>query len=139
MDIEKSLEKSRLRIPRRYYVMWGGTEPVRKEIYFIKTDDGIVAGYIYLDIQGEILEIPIAVKKEFTGKGYAKQAILQGMELARGLGFKKAVGKIREDNIASMKLYIDKCGWVKTDEYVDFYSEELKRNVKMFTVYKDLV
>lgn len=113
-------------------------EQVRKEIYFIKVDEGEIAGYIYLDIQGEVLDIPISVKKSFTGKGIAKQAILQGMRIAKELGFKRAVGKIREDNIASMKLYIDKCGWVKTDEYVDFYSEELKKNIKMFTVYKDL-
>lgn len=125
----------------RFYTKCINTDestPVRKEIYLVKTDDGEVAGYIYLDINEDVLDIPIAIKKEYTGKGYAKQAILEGMRLAKEKGFKRAVGKIREDNIASQKLYCEKCGWNMTDEYVEFYSKESDKNIKMYTVYKDL-
>ena len=110
---------------------------VRKEIYFIKDIEYRVVGYLYLDIQGDTIDIPIAVKKKYTGKGYGKAAVLLGLDMAKSMGFKKTIGKIREDNIASMKLYTG-CGYTVMDEFVEIYSEILHKNIKMYTVYKDL-
>ena len=118
-------------------ISFNGTEKIRKDIYFIKNDSHSVVGYIYLDINNDILDIPVAIKKEYTGKGFASKAIIEGMNIAKRLEFKKAIGKIREDNLASMRLYT-RCGWKKTEDYVNFYSEELHKNIKMYTIYVDL-
>lgn len=43
-----------------------------KDIYFIKSDEGEAAGYLYLDYAGNRVDIPIALCERFTKKGFAR-------------------------------------------------------------------
>lgn len=54
-----------------------------KEIYLIKTDEGETAGYLYMDYLENSVDIPIALCERFTKKGLAKQAISEGLRMAR--------------------------------------------------------
>lgn len=125
----------------RFYTKCINTDesaPVRKEIYLIKDEDRCVIGYIYLDISEDYLEIPIAIRKDFVGKGYGSRAILEGMKIAKEKGFARAYNRIREDNSASMKMFCEKCGWNMTDDYTEFYAKVPDKIIKMYKVYKDL-
>lgn len=111
-----------------------------KLIYVVVDDENNKVGYIYIDPDLEnkyICDIPIGIDSEYAGRGYGKQAILLALEKAKKLGYKRMVGHIREDNIASLKLY-EKCGVTISDEYIIKYLESTQSEVKMWTVYIDL-
>lgn len=102
-----------------------------KEIYLIKTDEGEAAGYLYLDYSGNSVDIPIAVRERFTKKGIAKQAISEGLRLAKAQGCSRSEVEIREDNTASIRLYTS-CGYRRGKKTREIYSSALDRTIGMY-------
>lgn len=110
----------------------------RKDIYLIKTDEKKIIGYLYLDNREDVPEISIAISKEYNGKGYGRQAVNEGVRISKERGYKRIVARVREDNISSFKMFCEKCGFVKSGDYDVFHSEEQNKDIKMYTLYKDL-
>lgn len=112
-----------------------GEKDTRK-IYIVENEEGEKVGHLYIIPNGNEFDLPCAILKDFSGRGYAKQAIKLGLAEGKRLGFKRMVGKIREDNIASLKAYTA-CGIKVLDQYEEVYIPKLEKNVKMnFVVYE---
>lgn len=110
-----------------------------KLIYLIINDEEAI-GYIYIDPSLDdrlTCDVPIGINSNYCGKGFGKKSILLGLDKAREIGYKKLVGKIREDNISSMKLY-SKCGVTISKDYIMQYIESEKKEIKMWKVFMDL-
>lgn len=107
-----------------------------RKIYIIE-DAAEKVGHLYIIPDGEVFDLASAICSRYQGKGYAKKAIALGLEEGKKLGYKKMVGSIREDNIASMKAY-SACGVKITDEYRMVYIPQLNKEVKMYIVEKEL-
>ena len=103
-----------------------------RKIYIIENEKNEKVGHLYILPKGDEYDLPCAILSNFCGRGYAKQAIKLGLEEGRRLGFKKMVGSIREDNIASMKAYTA-CGIKILDKYKDVFIPKLGKKVKMYT------
>ena len=107
-----------------------------RKIYIIENEDHEKVGHLYITPNGEEHGLPCAILQRFCGRGYAKEAIRLGFAEAKRLGFKRFVGAIREDNIASMKAYTA-CGARVTDKYRETFIPKLNKNVKMYIVVYD--
>ena len=60
--------------------------------------------------------------KEIRGKGYAVDTVMAIMRYAfEELGFNRLDGSIIEYNIASIKMYIGKCGWKEEGRQRNWY------------------
>lgn len=110
--------------------------PECRKIYIVENEENVRVGHLYIIPNGEEYDLPVAIKKGHAGKGYAKIAIKLGLEEGRRLGFKRMIGSIREDNVASMKAY-RACGVEVLDEYKEVYIPKLGYRVKMFLVRYD--
>ena len=102
-----------------------------KDIYFIKSDEGEAAGYLYLDYAGNRVDIPIALCERFTKKGFARQAILKGLQIAKRKGVCQSEVEIREYNTDSIRLYTS-CGYQKGEQTREMYSSALGRTVNLY-------
>lgn len=102
-----------------------------KEVYLIKTDAGEIAGYLYLEDCDGRVNIPIAVRERFTKRGLAKQAIYEGLRIARAKGYTQSEIEIRQDNTASMKLYTA-CGYRRGEKTRALYCAALGRTVDLY-------
>lgn len=78
--------------------------------------------------------MPISLCENKRGNGFAKDAIMLGLESAKKLGFTRLVDHVREDNIASIVTYRS-CGAQMTKEYVNKYIPALGKEVKMYKFY----
>ncbi|MCR4617587.1 MAG: GNAT family N-acetyltransferase [Lachnospiraceae bacterium] len=107
-----------------------------RKIYIIENENGEKVGHLYIIPNGEEYDLACAILSDYCGKGYARNAIKLGLEEGRKYGFKKMVGSIREDNIASMKAYTS-CGIQVLDEYKNVFVPKLEREVKMYKVIYD--
>lgn len=112
-----------------------GNKETRK-IYIVENEKKEKVGHLYIIPNGDEYDLPCAILSRFSGKGYAKQAIKLGLEEGKRLGFKRMVGSIREDNIASMKAYTA-CGVKIIDKYKEVFIPKLGKNVKMYIVVYD--
>lgn len=143
------------------YWTGNGETPLRENIYkffesciekqeafdqrkiLIVCDGNLKVGHLYIIPDGKNFDLPVAISEDYQGKGYSKQAILRGLEYAKGLGFSRMVGHIREDNMASYNAY-KKCGMYLTGEciYKDVSAMEndkvIVKSVKMNEVAIDL-
>lgn len=108
-------------------------EPDARKIYIIENDEGEKVGHQYIIPNGEEYDLATAICERFAGRGYGKTAIMLGLDEGRKMGYKRMVGSIREDNIASMKAY-SACGVKVLDEYREVYIPQLDKNVKMYVV-----
>lgn len=115
-------------------VVKNASDVASRKIYIIENEEGDRVGHLYIIPNGEEYDLATAICSKHGGHGYAKQAIKLGLEQGKKLGFKRMVGSIREDNIASMKAYTS-CGVVVTDKYKEVYIPKLGKNVKMYIVY----
>ena len=104
---------------------------VRKDIYLIKDAERQIVGYMYMDYHDGMVDIPIALKENETGKGYARYAIKTGLAIAKGEGITRSEVEIREDNESSIRLYIA-CGYKKGRKTREVYSEVLKKTIFMY-------
>ena len=111
-------------------------EKETRKIYIVENEEGDKIGHLYILPNGDEYDLPCAILSNFAGRGYAKQAIRLGLEEGQRLGFKRMVGSIREDNIASMKAYTA-CGIKVLDEYREVFIPKLGKNVKMYIVVYD--
>lgn len=107
-----------------------------RKIYIVENEDRERVGHLYILPNGDEYDLPCAILSSFGGRGYAKQAIKLGLEEGKRLGFRRMVGSIREDNIASMKAYVA-CGVKVMDEYKEVFIPKLGKNVKMYVVIYD--
>ena len=107
-----------------------------RKIYIVENENGEKVGHLYILPDGDEYDLPCAILSEYGGRGYAKEAIRLGLEEGKRLGFKRMVGSIREDNIASMKAY-QACGIKVLDEYREVFIPKLNKNVKMYIVVYD--
>ena len=108
-----------------------------KEIYLIKTDEGETAGYLYMDYLENSVDIPIALCERFTKKVLAKQAISEGLRMAREKGYRQSEVEIRADNAASIRLYTS-CGYHRGKKTREIYSSALKQSVAMYAYQKKI-
>ncbi len=107
-----------------------------RKIYIIENEDGYKVGHLYIIPNGEEFDLPCAILSRFGGRGYAKEAIKLGLAEGKRLGFRRMVGSIREDNLASLKAYTA-CGIKVLEEYRNVFIPKLGKEVKMFTVVYD--
>lgn len=60
--------------------------------------------------------------KDIRGKGYGVDTVMAIMKYAfEELGFERLDGSMIEYNIASLKMYIDKCGWKEEGRQRNWY------------------
>jgi len=107
---------------------------------YIIENDGVSVGCVYLDPSQDHLrefDFAVAISEKYQGRGYAKEAIALGLDFCKKMGMTKLVGKIREDNTASLRAYTA-CGIIVKDEYELVFVPGLNREVKMFRVEKEL-
>lgn len=116
-------------------------EPARekehKEIYLIKTDGHEIAGYLYLYYSKNSVDIPIALSRPFTKRGFAKQAILKGLQTAKAQGYCRSEVEIREDNAASIRLYTS-CGYQKGEKTRQLYAPALQQSIDLYAYRKEI-
>ena len=108
----------------------------KRKIYIVENGK-LKIGYLYIIPNGNSFELSSAISQKFQGKGYGKKAIALGLEEGKALGYRKMIGSIREDNIASMKAHIA-CGVRVTEDYNLVYIPKLNRKVKMYIIEKNL-
>lgn len=108
-----------------------------KEIYLIKTDEREIAGYLYLDYSGDRVDIPIALSERFTKRGLARQAVLEGLRIAKARGCRRSEIEIREDNAASIRMYTS-CGYRRGEKTREMYAAPLNRTVALYAYGRDL-
>lgn len=104
-----------------------------RKIYIVENEDNEKVGHLYILPDGDEYDLPCAISSDYAGRGYAKQAIRLGLEEGKRLGFKRMVGSIREDNIASMKAYTA-CGVKVLGDYKEVFIPKLEKTVKMYIV-----
>lgn len=104
-----------------------------RKIYIIYNEIKEKVGHLYIIPNEEEYDLACAVSQNYWGRGYAKQAICLGLQEGKRLGFKRMVGSIREDNIASLKAY-KSCGIEVLNEYINVYIPKLNKKVKMYKV-----
>ena len=107
-----------------------------RKIYIVEVNNER-CGYLYLIPDGDCFDLASSISEKFQGRGFGKKAIALGLEEGRKLGYKKMVGSIREDNIASLKAYSSLNVRV-TQDYKMVFIPKLGKEVKMFTVEKIL-
>lgn len=112
-------------------------EKQERKIYIISNENKDDIGYLYIIPSERKFDLPIAIKRSFSGRGYAKKAIQLGLSMGEKLGFEMMEGSIREDNIASQKAF-KSCGVIISTEYEVHYNPILKKDIKMYRVYKNL-
>ncbi len=101
-------------------------------------DNDTPVGHIYIEPSGsDVFDIPMAISEKYWGHGYGKAAARLALEEARSLGFRRFVGKIREDNTASLHAYAS-LGITFSGDYEMHYIPKLNKEVKMLHLYKDL-
>lgn len=109
---------------------------------FIVYDEDIRVGYLYVIPNGDDVDLPVAIAEAHRGRGFAEKAILCGIEYSKNKGFRRLVGHIREDNLASTNVY-KKCGGYFTDNYIIERVSTIKNgevvveNVKMYEIVID--
>lgn len=108
-----------------------------RKIYIIKEKNSGGVGYLYIIPDKDNFDLASAILSKYQGKGFGKKAIQLGLEEGKKLGYKKMVGSIREDNVASMKAYTA-CGVKLTQNYKMVYIPKLNKEVKMYIVEKDI-
>lgn len=92
-------------------------KPEDRRNYLIKLNDTYeTIGFVQLIRKNDCVEIGYSVSVPYQGKGYAKEALNLGIELAKEFSLPLVV-QIRDDNIASQKV-ATKNGFVKTDIFV---------------------
>ena len=112
-------------------------EKTNRKIYIIM-DDNTPVGHIYIEPSGsDVFDIPMAISEKYWGHGYGKAAARLALEEARSLGFHHFVGKIREDNIASLRAYAS-LGVSFPGDYEMCYIPKLDKEVKMLHLYMEL-
>lgn len=111
-------------------------EKEARKMYIIEDDDQKV-GHLYIIPMGEYFELATAISEKYQRKGYARKAIMLGMEEGKRMGFTKMRDAIREDNVASMRAY-KACGVTVLDEYRMMYIPQLGKEIKMYYMEKDL-
>jgi len=119
-----------------YSAVENASEKGTRKIYIIENEKKERVGHLYIIPNESDYDLPCAILSEYSGRGYAKEAIKLGLEEGKRLGFKRMIGSIREDNIASLNVYTS-CGIKVLDEYKDVYIPKLGKNVKMNTVVYD--
>lgn len=109
----------------------------RKDIYLMKTEEGETAGYLYMDYSADSVDIPVAVSERFTKKGFARQAIMEGIRIAQAQGYRQSQVEIREDNTASIRLYTS-CGYQRGEKTRELYSAALDRTIAMYAYRREI-
>lgn len=107
---------------------------------YIIENNRVSVGCVYLDPSQDQLgefDFAVAISEKYQGRGYAKEAIAFGLDFCKKMGMTKLVGKIREDNTASLRAYTA-CGIIVMDEYELVLIPGLNQEVKMFRVEKEL-
>ena len=96
-------------------------------------------GHIYIipDIENNAFELSAAISEKYRGRGYAKQAIEQGLSIGSQYGYKRMFTSIREDNIASLRAFAS-CGVNILNDYRMVYIPQLEKEVRMYFVEKEL-
>lgn len=93
-------------------------QPEDRRNYLIKeTVSDLTVGFVQFIRKEDCVEIGYSVSNPFQKRGYATQALAQGIKLAEEFGLPLIV-RIREDNIPSQKVAL-KNGFVKTDELTE--------------------
>lgn len=79
---------------------------------FVIKNNGVIVGFIKITQKNiRLAEIGYYLGKEFTGKGYMKEAVKQVEEYAKNtLEIKELYGVVKKDNIASIKV-LRSCGF----------------------------
>ena len=97
----------------------------------ITNDDGKNIGYIQLcQIDDGSWEIGYHIAKEFTGKGYATEAVKAFLPvMAQKLNIKEVYGICLAENTASVRV-LEKCGFVQVYQGAGNYQEKEAEIVK---------
>lgn len=79
---------------------------------FVIKNNGMIIGFIKITQKNiRLAEIGYYLGKEFTGKGYMKEAVKQAEEYAKNtLEIKELYGVVKKDNSASIKV-LRSCGF----------------------------
>lgn len=105
-----------------------------RRIYLAHDKDAVV-GYVYIDyVNNDTFAVSPAISSNFQGKGLGKKLIELVIKEGLKLGYKNMEAFIREDNIASQKIF-EFNGVHKTEIYKDVYIENQNRNIKMYKYY----
>lgn len=90
-------------------------------VYPVLLQDGTNIGYVQLIPLKEGWEVGYHIAKEFTGKGYASEALKGLLHFAKAeKGLEKVYGICVSENIASKKV-MEKCGFTKEFEGMGRY------------------
>lgn len=109
---------------------YGGTEG--PFVYPILTKNGDNIGYIQLIKIDLGWEIGYHIAKQYTGNGYATEAVKTFLPyIADKMGLKEIWGICLKDNLASVKV-MEKCGFVNTFMGVAMYQGEPREVSKSF-------
>lgn len=93
-------------------------QPEDRRNYLIKKcNTGDTVGFVQLIRRKQTIEIGYSVLKEYQGKGYATEALYQGVKLARKYKLPVIV-TIRDDNLAS-QCVAKKNGFIRTDTFIE--------------------
>ena len=109
----------------------------RKDIYMIKTEEGDIAGYLYLDYHEDYVDIPIAVSQSFTKRGMARQALQEGLRIAKKRGYGRSEIEIREDNADSIRMYTV-CGYQRGKKTREMYVPTLGQSIALYAYHRSL-
>ena len=120
-------------------VIAGQKEEGSRKIYIIEDDDVSVGNFDLIPYpdKKDVFRTSVGIKEQYRGRGYAGKAIPILLENAKNLGFKQHLGRIREDNAASLKTFLSN-GYVLTGEYEYDYIAKLDKEVKMLYLKKEL-
>lgn len=81
-----------------------------------------------IDVEYKDAEFAIVLRKSAWGRGYAKQAIEDIIQVAFvEYGLKSIYCNVLRDNVTAISLY-EKVGWVRIDEVSSRYIERAPRN-----------
>lgn len=93
-------------------------EPEDRRNYLIKVSDiNQTVGFVQLIRREYFIEIGYSVSEDYQGKGYATEALHQGINLAREYGM-PLVLTIRDDNLAS-QCVAKKNGFIRTNKFIE--------------------
>lgn len=99
-------------------------------VYPVLLKDGTNIGYVQLVPIDEGIEVGYHIAKEFTGMGYATEALTELLEYVKiEKKIERVYGICVSENIASQKV-LEKCGFIKEYEGIGEYQEESKEIVK---------
>ncbi|WEK53886.1 MAG: GNAT family N-acetyltransferase [Candidatus Cohnella colombiensis] len=75
-----------------------------RKLYIFQNESTSV-GLIRLDIDNDQAEVSINLSPNLRGKGYGTRAIVEMLSVAKDLGIKEIIAKIKPENIASIQSF----------------------------------